>query len=130
MPGFREAVLHGRTDTWQDGGLLCRSWKKVHMVEGREDPNQLCWELVNHQEPFHISGYFQGWLPCKGFRMLQSTRSCCIPAALLTEEGAEQCGDFPGVRMVHPVPPSTPLRTRGKLPARALHSIGSRERVQ
>lgn len=56
------------------------------MVGGRADPNQLCWDLVNHQEPFHIPGYFQGWLPWKGFRMPQGTRSCWIPAALLPKE--------------------------------------------
>lgn len=61
MPGFGEGVLHGRMDTWQDGGSPCRYWKKVHMVGGRQDPNNLCWELVNHQKPFHISGYFQRW---------------------------------------------------------------------
>lgn len=55
------------------------------MVGEREDPNQFCWELVNHQKPFHISGYFHGWLPWKGFSMLQGTCSCWIPAALLTK---------------------------------------------
>lgn len=52
----------------------------------------------------------------------------CSPRKGLTLP--EQCGDFPGVRMVHPVSPAIPPRAQSKLPARALLSMGSREQVQ
>lgn len=77
---------------------------------------QLCWELANRQEPFHISGGFQGWFPGKDSGCCMAHGPRWVPAVLLTREGpvpalrSEQCRDFPGSGMAHPVSLATHLR--------------------
>lgn len=111
------------------------------MVGGREGSNQIWWELANHQDFFHISGGFQGWLPRKDSGCCRAFASHWVPAALLAKEGpipalgTEQHKDFSGSRMVHcsssPTPtPITPLRTQWELQVRASLRRGSKEQVQ
>lgn len=78
------------------------------MVGGREHPNQLCWQLVNHQEPFYISrvGFPGRDSACCRARAPAEFLLLCSPRKGLTLP--EQWG-FPRCQDGAPCPLSHPL---------------------